>query len=100
MQDKTEISSSLSSSRFYTVELISISGLSSSIQTSLTDELNRGESKLACPNCRFYSVEFRRRALKSHGLSTSGVKLLFSTKTAIIYHHRPRYLRPMDQPVF
>ena len=28
----------------------------------LTDELNRGESKLVSPNCRFYTVEFRRRA--------------------------------------
>ena len=38
MQVKTEVSSSLSSSRFYTVELNSIFGLSSSIQTSLTEE--------------------------------------------------------------
>ena len=42
MQVKTEISSLLSSSRFHTVELYLIFGLSSSIQTSLTEELNRG----------------------------------------------------------
>ena len=41
MQIKTEIIPSLSSSRFYTVELNSIFGLNSSIQTSLTDELKR-----------------------------------------------------------
>ena len=49
MKVTTEISSSLSSSRFYTVELNSIFGSSSSIQMSLTDQLNRGEFKLVCP---------------------------------------------------
>ena len=63
MQVKTEISSSLSSSRFYTVELDSIFGLSSLIQTSLTEE-NLNSSAM---NCRFYTVKFRRLALKSYG---------------------------------
>ena len=53
MKVTTEISSLLSSYRFYTVELDSIFGLSSSIQTSLTDELNRGESKLVCIKLAF-----------------------------------------------
>ena len=53
MQVKTEISSLLSSSRFHTVELYLIFGLSSSIQTSLTEELNRGESKLVSSKLPF-----------------------------------------------
>ena len=75
MQGKTEISSSVSSSRFYTVELNSIFGLS--IKTSLPEE-NLNSS---APNCRFYTVELR---LKKSRLSSSGVKLVFSIKTANI----------------
>ena len=49
MKVTTEISSLLSSSRFYTVKLNSIFGLGSSIQTTLTDELNRGELNAHLP---------------------------------------------------
>ena len=66
MKVTTEISSLLSSSRFYTVELNSIFGLSSSIQTSLIDEPNRGEFKLVCSKLPFLYYRVRRRALKSH----------------------------------
>ena len=53
-----EISSSLSLSRFYTAKLKSIFGLSSLIQMSLTQE----NLTSSAPNCRFYIIEFRRRA--------------------------------------
>ena len=80
MQVKIEISSSLSSSRFYAVELNSIFGLSSSIQTNLTDELNRGESKL--PQIAVFILLILGDELKKSRLSSSGVKLIFSIKTA------------------
>ena len=47
MQVKTEISSSLSSSRFYTVKLNSIFALSSSIQTSLPEENLNSSAQIA-----------------------------------------------------
>ena len=83
MQVKTEISSSLCSSRFYIVELNSIFGLSSSIQTSLTDELNRRESKLVCPKSLFLYCRVLEMRFKKSRLSSFGVKLVFSIKRAI-----------------
>ena len=73
MKVTPEISSSLSSSRFYAVELNSIFGLSSSIQTSLTDELNRGEFKLICPKLPFFILSSLGDELKKSQLSSSSV---------------------------
>ena len=79
---KTEISSSPISSRFYPAELNSSFGLSSSIQTSLTAELNRVESKLVCPKLLFLYCRVQETSFKKSRLSSSGVKFVFSIKTA------------------
>ena len=65
MKVTTEISSSLSSSRFYHVELNSIFGLSSSIQTSLKDELNKGGLKLVYPQTAVFILSSLGDELKN-----------------------------------
>ena len=97
MQVKTEISSSLSSSQFYTVELTSIFGLSSPIQTSLTNELNRGESKFICPELPFLYCRVQETSLKKSRLSSSGVKLVFSLKVSIRTRQASLMTQILDQ---
>ena len=74
----TEMAHPLSSSRCYAGKLNSDFGLSLSIQTSLTDNLNRGEFKHICPKLLFLCYQFNM--LKNHGQAFSVIKFIFSMK--------------------
>ena len=75
-----EVAIEISSFGCYVVKLNSNFGFSLSIQTSLTDDLNRGEFKLIRPKLPFLCC--RGNELKKSRLSLSIVKLVFNIKVS------------------